>query len=152
MLKVSLANNVTEKRKVPEFINSLFIKNPQEKTISIKYNGFNLTIRAISGLGEDFIKFYCGYINPINDKEKKEKILRSQEVEELVHYGWSIHSEDLGLGFDCSHGNDSVLQKDYLKEGFPYYFEQQHPEETFKSASWVFWQLERIADKVNQLI
>lgn len=162
MIQVEYANKQIVEVDERNFMLSLKSNDGNEIIHREKYKDFELIVRGIM-VGE-IVSHFNGYIKHPN--EQINKILDTEEVENLTHCGWTGGFEN-AIGFDCVHGLDVAFHHSFkyleelIKNGnvninlHDRYSSNELNfggiQGTFKSKEFVFDKLYKIADKALEI-
>jgi hypothetical protein len=172
-VKVEYENKRIEEIDEKDLIRSLMFDDKNDVMERINYKEFELIVNGkVHGEELPFVvSHYNGYIKYVGDHEdiktKMNEIFAMEEVETLVHYGWTGGFED-AIGFDCAHAGDIRINKSLKKlmEMSPEDIKNLDPvdlytskeyaffgddRETFKSREYLFEMLRSVADKTMEI-
>lgn len=174
IVKIEYDNKRIEDISEKDLIRMLSFNSMDDVIERQQYRGFELIVNG-RVYNEDrkpiVVSFYNGYIryigadNEENIEDKKAKmnaIFSKDEVEELVHYGWTGGFEN-AIGFDCAHAGDvnvnlcvfkvmGMSAEDTANTDFVDLYSVNdsglyRDEDTFKSREYLFEMLGKVADK-----
>ena len=148
-----------------DLINTLVFSDEDETVEEKIYKDYRLTVKGRFHQNEApfIVSHYNGYIKHLDPLKyaKTKEIMYKDEVEELVHCGWTGGNAQVGIGFDCAHAGDAWLSLDPVlyMAGVPdydlvklYSFWGVKENDTFKSREYLFDMLQKVADKTENIL